>query len=338
MAIPAVAQVVSSALQLSENDKARQYNSEEAAKQRAYNTWMLDNSTQLKANDARQAGLNPAFMNGSILGSTPVPAASPTSPSSTIPFDSSALLQGMKQESEIKNIDADTKKKEAENERQLIENTYLPQLMQSQIDVNFGDVRLKAAEMNLNNEQARMTAQKCLNLQKDVEVMNKKIELDTATISNIKEDIKLKLIDEFWKSKEYQAIINKLSSEASLNYTQADDIVKTRLARLYNLYSQGEYNYSQSEYTDKLSKGVDIQNGRLAIDLEMDEKYKEWDKWIDMSGKVVGSIADAANVFSKFTTKKVRTESKSTVESHSKSENVNTNHSMSDTWIHHTDK
>lgn len=329
MAIPAIAQVVSSALQLSENDKARQYNSEEAAKQRAYNTWLLDNSTQLKANDARSAGLNPAFLNGSVLGATTTPSSSPTSPSSTIPFDSSALLQGMKQESEIKNIDADTKKKEAENERQLIENTYLPQLLQSEIDCNFGDVRLKGTQMNLNNETARMTAQKCLNLQKEVETMNKKIELDTATINNLNQDTKIKEIEAFWKSKEYQAIINKMVSETHLNYEQANDLVQTRASRILNLESSAKQAQASEDLMRKQGFGIDIENGRMAIQLEMDEKYKEVDKIIDMGSKVVGSVADCLNVASKFTTHKVKTESHSTsnatVNSNSRSYNQNEN-------------
>lgn len=318
-AIPALASLGSSLLQLNENDKARDYNLQEAQKARAYNTWLLSNQTQLKANDARQAGLNPAFMNGSILGTTPSVPSSPTSPNTTIPFDSSAILQGERLDAEIENLRAGTKKTDAEAERQLIENTYLPQMLQSQIDCNFGDVKLKAANANLSKEEARATSQKCINLQKEVERINKQIELDTANIESVKQDVKLKLIDEFWRSAEYKARIDNLVSQTGLNYEQANDLVQTRVARIYNLESAAKSSEASANYTDALHRGVDIQNGRAAIQLEMDEKYKEWDKWIDMSGKVLGSIGDVANVFSKFTTKKVRSESTSTVNSRSES-------------------
>lgn len=313
--------------QSKENEIARSYNSDEAQKSRDYNTWLLGHATQLKVQDARSAGLNPAFMNGSVLGSTPTPSSAPSSPNTFQPFDSRAMFDAMRSISQIANTDADTKKTEAETDRQLIENTYLPQMMQSQIDVNYGDLRFKASGVKLNEAQARQVTQKCLNLQKEIEVMNKKIEVDTATIDNLNEDVKLKLIDEFWKSKEYKAKIQNLCAQTHLSYEQANDLVQTRVARIFNLEASAKQAESQASYTTKLGEGIDIENGRLRISLEMDEKYKEWDKWIDMSGKVLGSISDVANVFSKFTTKKVRSES------YSRSDVNSTSHSTVDSNV-----
>lgn len=291
------------------NEDAQEFSEEEAQKSRDYNTWLLNNQTQSKVRDAQSAGLNPAFLNGSILGSTPTPSSAPSGFNTMQPFDSRSIFENMHRIASIANTDADTKKKEAETDRQLIENTYLPQMMQSQIDVNYGDLSFKASGVKLNEAEAKSTAQKCLNLQKEIEVMNKKLEVDTATIANLNEDVKLKLIDEFWKSKEYKAKIQNLCAQTNLSYEQANDLVQTRVARIYNLDASAKQAEAQASYTSKLGEGIDIENGRLRISLEMDEKYKEWDKWIDMSGKVLGSISDVANVFSKFTTKKVRSES-----------------------------
>ena len=112
--------------QSKENEIARSYNSDEAQKSRDYNTWLLGHATQLKVQDARSAGLNPAFMNGSVLGSTPTPSSAPSSPNTFQPFDSRAMFDAMRSISQIANTDADTKKTEAETDRQLIENTYQP--------------------------------------------------------------------------------------------------------------------------------------------------------------------------------------------------------------------
>ena len=93
-----------------ENEKARQYNSQEAQKSRDYNTWLLQNETQLKASDARSAGLNPAFMNGSVLSSTPTPSGSPTSPNTFHPIDPQLMLNNELLKSQIDNVDAMTEK------------------------------------------------------------------------------------------------------------------------------------------------------------------------------------------------------------------------------------
>lgn len=316
-----------------ENERSRQFNSEEAQKSRDYNTWLLANQTQLKAQDARMAGLSPAFMNGSLLSSTPSVGSSPSSPNSFYPIDPTLILQSDFLRAQTSNVEAQTKKTQSETDRQLIENEFLPQLLQSQFLVTMGDVRLKGSQVHLTDEQARVACQQSINLQKEVDVMNKKIEVDIATINNIEADTRLKIIDEFWKSKEYQAIINKLVSDTSLNYEQANDIVQTRAARIMQLESSAEKDKESADIMRKQGFGIDIENGRMAIQLEMDEKYKEVDKIVDIGGKVLGSIADCVNVASKFTTHKVRTEShstsnstvNSTVNSNSRSYNQNEN-------------
>ena len=115
-----------------ENERARQFNSAEAQKSRDYNTWLLANQTQLKAQDARMAGLSPAFMNGSLLSSTPSVGSSPSSPNSFYPIDPTLILQSDYLRAQTENVQSQTKKVDTETDRQLIENEYLPQLLQSQ--------------------------------------------------------------------------------------------------------------------------------------------------------------------------------------------------------------
>lgn len=315
-----------------ENERARRFNSAEAQKSRDYNTWLLANQTQLKAQDARMAGLSPAFMNGSLLSSTPSVGSSPSSPNSFYPIDPTLILQSDYLRAQIENVQSQTKKVDSETDRQLIENEYLPQLLQSQFLVTMGDVSLKGSQVHLTDEQARLACQQGINLRKECDRMNKQIELDTAQINNINQDTKLKVIDEFWKSKEYQAIINKLCSETNLNYTQASDIVQTRVARIMQLESSAEKDKESADIMRKQGFGIDIENGRMAIQLEMDEKYKEVDKIVDIGGKVLGSIADCVNVASKFTTHKIKSESYSTSSStsHSYNQNENWNHVVKD--------
>lgn len=76
-------------------NQANKANSESGYQmQKDYNQWLLSHQTQEHVKDARSAGLNPAFMNGSQLGSTPSPP-SYTPPTYNSPLDlSSAMIFG----------------------------------------------------------------------------------------------------------------------------------------------------------------------------------------------------------------------------------------------------
>lgn len=77
------------------NNFANRENSKEAFEaQKDYSMWLLRNQTQERVKDLRSAGLNPAFMNGSQLGSAP-PSPSYTPSVSQNPLDlGSAMMFG----------------------------------------------------------------------------------------------------------------------------------------------------------------------------------------------------------------------------------------------------
>lgn len=94
--------------------------------QRDYSTYLLKNQTQQHVGDARRAGLNPAFMNGSQLVSTPPPPSYDT-PQYQVP-DFSNLFLLAKQSSDIRLQDAQgadlresAEQKRLDNEQKKIE-------------------------------------------------------------------------------------------------------------------------------------------------------------------------------------------------------------------------
>ena len=225
-----------------ENDKARSYNSEEAQKSRDYNTWLLENQTQLKAQDARKAGLNPAFMNGSVLGQTPTPSGSPTSPNTTIPLDPQTILSNELLRAQASNVDAMTKKTNEETERQKIENQYLGDLMKSTIALNGSNISLNVANANLSKEQANEVAQAIGESEMRITKMVGEMNIMRKQVDIMTEDQKIKQIEALWKEREIQATIYNLRTQAELNETQANDIVKSFVYRMYGLTSQAELN------------------------------------------------------------------------------------------------
>ena len=153
-------QVVNGMLQNHANNKAIA----ESERSRAYNTWLTQNSPILKSAGMRQAGLNPAFENGSQMGSTPSPSY-PNIPNTIQPLDPMTLsnIQLMKSQEGVNDADKDLKEQEAERER--IKNEYLPALMRSEVNLNTSSYVLNISKSNLSNEQAKEVAQNmyCLN-------------------------------------------------------------------------------------------------------------------------------------------------------------------------------
>lgn len=214
-----------------ENQRARDYNSKEAQKARDYNTWLLQNETQLKAQDARSAGLNPAFMNGAVLSNTPSPANSPTSPSSTMPIDPQLILSNRLLAAQTENVEAMTSKVNSETEQNKIRNNYLPQLLQNEIRLSSSHIDLNVSGAHLNNSQAVQCSQwisesemRIGQIVGNLNIMRKQVDLMSL-------DEKIKRVEAQFKSQEMQAVINNLQASANLSYTQANDICRTFVYR-----------------------------------------------------------------------------------------------------------
>lgn len=264
------------------NEKARQYNSEEAQKSRDYNTWLLANQSQLKMQDARKAGVNPAFMNGSLLGSTPSPSSSPTSPNTTIPIDPQMILSNELLRAQAQNIDVNSKKVETEIQRNKIENQYVGELMKSSIALNGSNIDLNVANSNLSKAQANEVAQAISESEMRIGKMVGEMNIMRKQVDIMSEEQKIKQIEALWKEREIQATIYNLQSSAMLSRTEAEDIVKTFTYRMYGLVSDAELKESQKNLVT-----WDANNSKLRFNL--DNKYGNADRII----KIVNGCADA---------------------------------------------
>ena len=124
MALSVGSSLFNSASQARENLLNREFQSAENQKARDYNTqmWEKNNEYNSITNQMQRftdAGVNPhlAYQNGSPMNTSNAPASSNASsmPAGVAPrFVVGEILQAMMMKSQIANIDADTKKKEAE--------------------------------------------------------------------------------------------------------------------------------------------------------------------------------------------------------------------------------
>lgn len=263
---------------------------------------MQKNGATMKMGDLRKAGLSPAFMNGAFLGTSPLPAHSSAPSMSSIqsaPFGFD-LSQGALMDAQAKNLGADANNKEADTEvkrleadRKKIENEYFPALKEREVSLMDGDITLKGSQINYTDEQCKNIAQQTLNLKKQIDEINGRIDLMKSQVANLEPDTLKKYVDAYFATPQYEATIKKLQSDANLNYTQADDLVKTRVSRIFGLNSQALKDWE--EYN-----GITIQNGQLAIDFELDTDYKETERIIDLWLRPIRAIGDVIGNFAPF--------------------------------------
>ena len=285
--------LANSLLQRRENNTARAYNSEEAQKARDYSTFLLRNGTQIKAHAMREAGLNPAFENGSQLGSMPSTPSSPSSPNTIQPFDPMALSNIMLQRAQTDNLEADKDKKEQETIRQKIENEYLPALMKSQVNLNTSSYDLNIENCHLSKAQAQECAQniaesedRCTKIVGELNIMRKQVDI-------MSHEERIKAVEAIFKADEMKAVIANYKASAHLSDTQANDIVKSFVYRMYGIVSEAELNQEHKNvvYYDGLSK---------KLHFGLDETYAEPERIIGIVNGSVDALQGAGNVALQF--------------------------------------
>lgn len=97
-------------------------------REKDYNNWLLQNESQMRVQDARKAGLNPAFMNGSQLGSSGGSLSYDT-PQFQSPFDLGTAMMFGKTAADTRLTNAQAKAQELlnadkESKNQAIAHTY----------------------------------------------------------------------------------------------------------------------------------------------------------------------------------------------------------------------
>lgn len=279
-------------MQKKENQKARDFNSKEAQKSRDYNTWLLENQTQLKSRDARSAGLNPAFMNGSVLGATPTPSSSPSSPSGIYPMHTD-LLNNELLRAQIGNVDAMTDKVNTEVEHNNIENSYLPALMQNQIALAGSNIDLNIANAHLSRSQANQVAQAIAESEQRIAKMTGEMNIMRKQFDILSHEEKIKAIEEAYKSDEMQALISSYRAQANLSVVQANDIVKSFCYRMYGLVSQSELNDANA-----IKVRWDGASSKLKFDL--DSSYAEPERVLGIINGSVSALQGAGDIVLKF--------------------------------------
>lgn len=308
-------------------DRTNQANIELQKQQNEFNERMWEknneyNSLAQQKQRALQAGFNPAILTGqNSVSATPVTQTSLPRMMSKADVYMAGGQQALNvldlmgntyiKKFQADNLKADAEKKQVETDTELLEQKYIPQLRAGQIATQNMQINLGESQKNLTDQQIKESAQKVLQMQKDMELTDQKIAESVQTIANMKVDERIKLIIEKFQAQEMQARIAQFAAAANLSNTQAHDILATQVARIASLESSAELNKklgikadAEKEVYKKTGIRMSYENKILKVDADMKEKHttlNEIDRYLQtvklgtgIVGDVIGGVAKGA--------------------------------------------
>nr|DAS73482.1 MAG TPA: minor capsid protein [Microviridae sp.] len=296
--------------QIRENLLDRNFNAAQAELNRNFQSQMVDkanrfNSIQNQVGQLRAAGLNPALAySGNNFVPMSVPSGSSASHSGNVSSSSypivdagSIALQGLRQMAEIKNIEAQTRKLDTEGSILESDAKFRDALNSSQLNLNNVSILLSESGIDVNDAQiANLRASTNLFQKKvdNLDYANKLIESQTAgsNLDNVR-----KSIENQYKSKEYEALIDNIASQTSKNRADVYRTLTLTPAELSNIKSDTTLKSSMSKVQSALfnlyglqADNLKMQNGILSLDLRHADNEQ---KMMDSLGKA-GDGLDAA--------------------------------------------
>lgn len=314
--------------QQAENQKSRDYNTEMWNKNNEYNT--ITNQMQR----FKDAGVNPhlAYQNGSPMNTSNAPASSNASsmPAGVAPrIESGQILQAMLMKSQIANIDADTKKKEAEaqgqttlngintNELENWANSYdvRIQVQKANISQAYSGIQVNESQVQKNLAEVTKIASENAQIKQYIENLKSQKQLTDENINKILVDISVARtqIQNILANTRYTNEQSKNQSFIRSNI-QADTISKTELAKGYNQnnYIQSKYGLStaDAQYNLLNNQGQKVLNEvktelERKLNFQIDTKQKEFRLLMDQvlaPADVAKGYRDIINPFKKSST------------------------------------
>lgn len=307
--------------QIAENQKNRDFNHSEAEIARNFQAdfarEMFDktnkyNSMSNQVAQMRQAGINPALAysgNSFAPGSMPSVSAGGASSSGNVsPTQyattdmASPALAIARQQAEIANIEASTKKIESDTTGQNYQNDILKSdaavrdaWNQGQLILQGVDIDLGKSNVNLTDSEAAKVRKELERLQLDIDSFDRTLKLLDTQIESGQLDNDLKRIDKFYKSKEYEAIIDKMSADAGLSRAQAHSILNKLPYEIQELGTRAALNNALA--TAAKYQGIKATWETRSIRLGLKDA-EDFNSFMNMTGKF-GSIVNGLTQFTR---------------------------------------
>lgn len=240
-------------MQVQENQKNRDFNAEQADIQRQFITKQISdqnayNSPSAVVERLKSAGLNPNLAYQSIGAGQQISnyqgsaASSNGSVGAGLPDFSgfNSLMQAAQiqsniklQESQANKNDADAENTREDTATKKINNNFLPQILEGQINLQGSQIELNTSQLNLNSAEIRKIEATINNLNTNIEEMRSQINLNNINAEQI--------------SKSMPDILRELKARANLTERQAEYYVAGFLSQIGLQSSLTSLHYSEAE-------------------------------------------------------------------------------------------
>lgn len=282
----AIGSIFSNNSQKKENERNREF--AEYMYDRQYDNsikvWNMQNKYDLPSAQKQRlldAGLNADLMY-SGKGVSPSPnlqAAVAGSPSSgSLPGYggvAEAFNQGRLLDAQIRNIDADTKKKESETEGQGYQNEILKTDASFEAALKSGQVNVLGVQVDFSNSQIEVNKatvpklrQEVINLQKSVEVMNSNIDEASERIANLSQERVGIMLDNYIKDQSKESQIRQFAAAADLSEKEAKMYCARAISEIARNYASARLDNANASNAE-----LDFKIGSLDFKLKNDKGY-----------------------------------------------------------------
>lgn len=289
-----------------------EYNSLDSQKQRAlaagFNPNILTGSNSVSSSPVQQSGI-PNQESGaaalSALGSQQLQAYMQLAQTGS--FIADAKLKSAQEKDTL----AGAQNKEADTETKNIDNLIKRAQKDALIELPFVSIDLQKSEISKNEQSVKNLVVEANKMNKEIESLNETIKQVQSQTQLLNTEDRIKRIEEVWKSKEFEAQINLLHSQAASNYAgaalsyeQVRDLVITRSARCLNLTStamaaQADAALKNSENRNVriMYDGIQISNDAASFALDMYRKYGDTDKVVGYGTDLLKGIGSVLLMF-----------------------------------------
>lgn len=313
-----------------EAEKNRKFNAEQARIQREWSErmWNLNNEYNTPSRQMsryREAGLNPNLLYGQPQAVSQVPQGSSASSGVVgqyTPFDSLGIARA---QAEISNINANTRKIEAEADSQYTYNKYQEQLLSNEVASGSVSIHYTEALTSLTEEQQQKTFQETQHIIANVDKIYKEIDKLDSEISKLSSDKELVESETFlnrikavYSGRQYEAEISnlyaqnvELYSRAGLNQAHMKEVITMLPFMMSNLSAdtlkkiadrlgiQQDIIESESRVrvNDKTSINIDKQNRRLDFDYDNDMTFRSVERGLGVIQGITDMVYRPAELF-----------------------------------------
>lgn len=240
---------------------------------RSLRMWNTQNQYDLPVNQMQRyhdASINPNAVISGVTGNSPATMTPPDITSHAPDYNaarateytrSQLLMDSMQQMANINltNAQADNVKSDTKNKN--IQNDFLPQLLQNQIDLGFAQIELTDSQKNLTDEQVQQTYQTSLKIQEEMHEIRATVNLIKEQTDNMKIKNANDLLSYCYNEQSFDKLLKKLDLEnkltgANINQVRAATAklwAETFHVRLQNTFQRQLNEFGRRTFNDKLS-------------------------------------------------------------------------------------